>query len=142
MLEETTGSGPGRRETGHQGCEEPSLSKDSKTWFWRPGARQWGLSAHRLRGLRQGERHLATCLSVTHLLSLGPSITTEARKPWRSLWGDRKSLFPGRGETKLSTHRFPLPPGFSSMPTAPGQPLTPTHPPTPQSLTTGPGGPA
>lgn len=92
---------------------------------------------HRSQGVRAMGETPGQCLSATHLLSLGSSITSEARKPWGSLWGDRKSLALERWDQVLSTPTSHFLQGFSPMTTAPG------HPPSPVlSLTTGPGGPA
>lgn len=69
--------------------------------------------------------------SVTHLLALGSNITPEARKPWGSLWGDRKSLSPWEGGTKLSSLPFPTWSKASAACPLPGDStivLTPTLP--------------
>lgn len=69
-------------------------------------------------------------MSVTHLLALGSNITSEARKPRGSLWGDRKSLSPRKGRTKLSPPPFPTSSGVSAgCPLPKGTTiLTPTRP--------------
>lgn len=90
------------------------MNKTPRAGYWRTEAEQWTLVVPVGSG---AETHNPA--PVTHLLSLGSSITPEARKPWGSLWGDKKSLSPELGPVHL-----PLPPWLWPLQSHPYIPVT------------------